>query len=73
MMVFISKVNNCMFRPKAAIFRLSQLQFCSNSVIYMSILHGDVEISSLYYVLQVSLSSGSMNGGMDGYTVYKGG
>ena len=26
-----------MFRPKAAIFRLSQLQFCSKSVIYMSI------------------------------------
>ena len=27
-------VNNYMFRPKAAIFRLSQLLFCSNSVIY---------------------------------------
>ena len=26
-----------MFRPKAAILRLSQLQFCSNSVIYMDI------------------------------------
>jgi len=35
-MVFISKVNNYMFRPKEAIFRLSQLQFCSKSVIYMS-------------------------------------
>ena len=34
-MVFISKVNNYMFRPKAAIFRLSQLQFCSESVIYI--------------------------------------
>ena len=34
MMVFIIKVNNYMFRPKAAIFRLSQLQFCSKSVIY---------------------------------------
>ena len=33
-MVFISKVNNYMFRPKAAIFRLSQLQFCSKSGIY---------------------------------------
>ena len=44
MMVFISKVNNYMFRPKAAIFRLSQLQFCSKSVIYMSVLHSDVEI-----------------------------
>jgi len=44
MMLFISKVNNYMFRPKAAIFRLSQLQFCSKSVIYMSILHSD-EIS----------------------------
>jgi len=32
-MVFISKVNNYVFRPKAAIFRLSQLQFCSKSVI----------------------------------------
>ena len=28
-MVFIGKINNYMFRPKAAIFRLSQLQFCS--------------------------------------------
>jgi len=37
MMVFISKVNNYMFRPKAAIFRLLQLQFCSKSVIYMSV------------------------------------
>ena len=36
MMVFISKVNNYTFRPKATIFRLSQLQFCSKSVIYMS-------------------------------------
>ena len=44
-MVFISKVNNYMFRPKAAILRLSQLQFCSKIVIYMSILHSDVEIS----------------------------
>ena len=34
-MVFISKVNNYMFRPKATIFRLSQLQFCSKSVIYI--------------------------------------
>ena len=36
MMVFISKVIN-MFRPKAAIFRLSQLQFCSECHTYMSI------------------------------------
>jgi len=36
MMVFISKVNNYMFQPKVAIFRLSQLQYCSKSVIYMS-------------------------------------
>jgi hypothetical protein len=28
-------VNNYMFRPKASIFRLSQLQFCSKSVIYI--------------------------------------
>jgi len=35
-MVFISKVNNYMFRPEAAILRLSQLQFYSKSVIYMS-------------------------------------
>jgi len=33
MMVFISKVNNYMYRPKEVIFRLSQLQFCSKSVI----------------------------------------
>ena len=64
MMVFISKVNNYVFRPKAAIFRLSQLQFCSYRVIYMSILHSYVEISTSYCVLQVSLSSGSMNGGV---------
>ena len=51
-----------MFRPKAAIFRLSQLQFCSESVTYMSILHSDVEISSSYYLLQVSLSSGMSSG-----------
>ena len=44
-MVFISKVNNYMFQPKAAIFTLSQLQICSKSVIYMSTLHSDVEIS----------------------------
>jgi len=41
MMVFIGKVNKYMFQPKAAIFRLSQLQFCSKSVIYMSI---DIDI-----------------------------
>ena len=43
-MVYISKVNNYMFRPKAAIFRLSQLQFCSKTVIYMSILHSDMTL-----------------------------
>ena len=32
-----NKVNNYMFLPKAAIFRLSQLQFCSKSVIYIYI------------------------------------
>jgi len=37
MMVFINKVMNYMFRHKAAIFRLSQLQFCSKSVIYIHI------------------------------------
>ena len=36
-MVFIGKVDNHMFRPKAAIFRLSQLQFCSKSIIYIYI------------------------------------
>ena len=68
MMVFISKVNNYMFRPKAAIFRLSQLQFCSNTVIYIYIyiLHSDVEISYSYYVLAVSLSSGMSGGSMSG-------
>ena len=35
MMVFIGKVNNYMIRPKAAIFMLSQLQFCSKIVIYI--------------------------------------
>jgi len=66
MMVFNSKINNYMFRLKSAIFRLPQLQFCSKIVIYT--LHSDVEISSSYYALQVSLSSGmsseSMNGGV---------
>ena len=66
MVVFISKVNNYMFRPKAAIFRLSQLQFRSNSDIYMSILHSDVEISTSHYVLHVSLSSGMCSGSMNG-------
>ena len=37
MMVFISKVSNYMFRPKAATFRLSQLQFCSKTYIYIYI------------------------------------
>ena len=76
-MVFISKVNNYMFRPKAAIFRLSQSQFYSKCVIHMSIFHSDVEISTSYYVLQVSLSSGSMEGGewmcLVGYVLGKGG
>jgi hypothetical protein len=65
MMVFISKVNNYMFRPKAAIFILSQLQFCSNSAMYMSILRSYVEILSLYCMLQVSFSSGMSSGSMD--------
>ena len=60
-----SKVINYMFRPKMTIFMLSQLQFCSKSVIYMSILHSDVEISS-HYVLQVNLSSGMSSGSMNG-------
>ena len=51
MMVFISKVNNYMSRPKAAIFRLSQLQFFSKSVIYTSILHSDVAQQCLYLCL----------------------
>ena len=44
MMVFISKVNNYMFRPKAAIFRLSQLNFAqrvSYICLYMSTRNGD--------------------------------
>jgi len=32
----------------------------------MSILHSDVEISSWFYVLQVSLSSGMSGGSMNG-------
>ena len=32
----------------------------------MSILHSDVEISTSYYVLQVSLSSGMSGGSMNG-------
>jgi len=34
-MVFIGKINNYMFRPKVAIFRLSQLQFCPKCHIYI--------------------------------------
>jgi len=30
----------------------------------MSILHSEVEISSSYYVIKISLCSGSMNGGV---------
>ena len=68
MTVFISTVNNYLFRPKAAIFRLSKLQFCSKRVIYiyMSISHSDVEISSSYYALQVNLSRGMSSGSMNG-------
>ena len=44
-----------MFRPKAAIFRLSQLQFCSKSIIYMSILHSDVEIYIYIYKIYIEL------------------
>jgi len=50
MMVFVSKVNNYMFLPKAAIFRLSQLQFCSKSVIYMSILHRHIDRYIYIYI-----------------------
>ena len=59
MVVFNSEVNNYMFRPIAAIFRL--LQLSSKSVIYMSILRGDVEIPSSLCVI-VSLFSGMSNG-----------
>ena len=52
-----------MFWPIAAVFRL--LQFCSKSTIYIyiyiSILRGDVEISSSSRVT-VSLFSGKSNG-----------
>jgi len=51
--------NNYMFRPIAAIFML--LQFCSKSIIYMSILRGDAEISSSLRVT-ISLFSGKSNG-----------
>ena len=52
-----------MFRPIAVIFRL--LQFCSNSVLYMSILRGDAEISSSLRV-KVSLFSGKSNSQLTG-------
>jgi len=48
-----------MFRPIAAILRL--LQFCSKSIIYVSILRGDAEISSSLRVT-ISLYSGKSNG-----------
>ena len=54
MMVFIGKVKNYMFRPKAVIFKLTQLKFCSKSVIYMhiysiamSILHRHIHVSKI--------------------------
>ena len=53
-----------MFRPIAVIFRL--FQFCSKSATYMSRLRSDVEISSSFYVLQVSLSSGMFSGSRNG-------
>ena len=65
MTVFIGKVNSYMFRPKAAISGYHNYNF-AQSVIYMSILQSDVEISSSHYVLQVSLSSGMSGGSMDG-------
>jgi len=49
MMVFISKVNNYMFRPKAAIFRLSQVQFCLKSVIYM------IQTSTYIYDIDIDM------------------
>jgi len=41
-MVFISKVNNYMFRPKAAIFSYHNYNFAQR-VSYIYILHSDVE------------------------------
>jgi len=58
MIVFNSKENNYMFRPIAAIFIL--LQLCSKSIIYMPILRGDAEISSLLGVT-FSIFSGMCN------------
>jgi len=57
-MVFISKVNNYMFRLKAAIFRLSQLQFCSKSVIYMSM---SIYICVDFYVIYMTLFEQNCN------------
>ena len=54
MVVFISKINYYMFRPKVNIFWLSQLQFSSKSVIYMSILRSDVEISVSKIVIVIT-------------------
>jgi len=56
--VLIAKINY-IFRPIAAIFRL--LQFCSKSIIYMSISRGDVEISTPLLVT-ISFFSGKSNG-----------
>jgi len=64
MMVFINEVNNYMFRPIVTIFRL--LLFYKKNVIYMSKHSGDVEISSSFYVLQISLFSGTSRGSMNG-------
>jgi len=55
-MVFINKLNNYMFRPKAVIFWLSQLQFCSKSVLYISIVHSDDEISTTLYAIDIYMT-----------------
>jgi len=44
-----------MLRPKAAIFRLSKLQFCSKSVTFMSVLHIYVYIYVYIYIYIASL------------------
>jgi len=59
--------NNYIFRPIAVIFLL--LQFCSKSIIYMSILRGDAEISASLRVT-ISLFSGKSNGQVVGWLVH---
>ena len=67
MMVFISKVNNYMFQPKVAIFRLSQLQFCSECHIYVYI---DIDIDIYMTVFEQNCNCDNLKMATLGQNMY---